>query len=316
MFDKDSKGISYTAGFFILIGFAAAGLILASIISIPIWTNMTGLSIRQMESAMNDPANATALKIIQSINAIIGFFLPAVVTASLLNRRPMNLIGFKKEISWRQVGLVFAIVFIALFVSGFLSFINDKIPISTSWRIKFDKMESDYNDQVQAILGLHNAGEYIVALIVLAFLPALCEETLFRGGLQNFLTRATKAPWLSIIIVSILFSLAHFSYYGFLSRLFLGIMLGLLYEYSGKIWLNILAHFINNALAITALYVNKIRGNSLEEAINDRTSGYWGFIALPVFIVLMMLFKKISLSKEQTVFFSFEEKKENPPHGI
>ena len=115
MFDKDAKGISYTAGFFILIGFAVAGLILASIISIPIWTNMTGLSIRQMEAAMNDPANATALKIIQSINAIVGFFLPAVATASLINKQPLKLIGFKGQLNWRQVGLVFVIVFIAFF---------------------------------------------------------------------------------------------------------------------------------------------------------------------------------------------------------
>src|SRR4029077_16280547 len=119
--------------------------------------------------------------------------------------------------------LVFGIVLVALFVSGFLSYVNEHLPISSTLRAKFDKMESDYNDQVQAILGLNNGGEYLIALIVLAFLPALCEETLFRGGLQNFLTRATKAPWLSIVIVSIIFSLAHFSYYGFLSRFFLGI---------------------------------------------------------------------------------------------
>ncbi|HKB43885.1 MAG TPA: CPBP family intramembrane glutamic endopeptidase, partial [Chitinophagaceae bacterium] len=140
--------------------------------------------------------------------------------------------------------------------------------------------------------------------------------TLFRGGLQNFLTRSTKMPWLSIIIVSIIFSLAHFSFYGFLSRFFLGAVLGLLYQYSGKIWLNILAHFFNNAFAITALYIYKLQGKSLEDAINNKASTFWGILALPIVIVLLMVFKKITASKENRSLFEFEEKQENPLHGI
>jgi membrane protease YdiL (CAAX protease family) len=316
MYDSNSKGISYSAGFFILIGFAITGIIVASVISIPIWTNMTGRSIKEMDTAITDPANSNAVRIIQSITAIIGFLLPAILTAFLLNRKPLKLIGFYGKINWKQVGLVLAIMFVAVIVSGFLSYVNEMIPITESLKLKFEKMEADYNQQVEAIIGLNNAGEYILALIIMAFLPALCEETLFRGGLQNFLTRSTKMPWLSIIIVSILFSLAHFSFYGFLSRFFLGAVLGLLYQYSGKIWLNILAHFFNNAFAITALYIYKLQGKSLEDAINDKASTFWGILALPIVIVLLMVFKKITASKEDRSLFEFEEKPENPLHGI
>jgi uncharacterized protein len=315
MYDSNSKGISYTAGFFILIGFAFAGLLIAFAISIPVWTNMTGKSIKEMETAMTDPAYSNAVRIIQSVTAIIGFLLPAILTAYLLNRRPMKLIGFYGKINWKQVGLVFIIMFVALFVSGFLSYVNEMIPVTESLKLKFDKMEADYNRQVEAIIGLNNAYEYILALIIMAFLPALCEETLFRGGLQNFLTRSTRMPWLSIIIVSILFSLAHFSFYGFLSRFFLGGILGLLYQYSGKIWLNILAHFFNNAFAITALYVYKLQGKPLEEVINDKAATLWGILALPVVIALLVVFKKITASKEEPPPFAFEEKQENPLHG-
>ena len=316
MYDSNSKGISYSAGFFMLIGFAIAGIILASVISIPIWTNMTGRSIKEMEIGLTDPANSNAFRVIQSIEAIIGFLLPAILTAFLLNRKPMKLIGFYGKINWKQVSLVLLIMFVALLVSGFLSYVNEMIPITESLKLKFTKMEADYNKQVEAIIGLNNAGEYILALIIMAFLPALCEETLFRGGLQNFLTRSTRMPWLSIIIVSILFSLAHFSFYGFLSRFFLGAVLGLLYQYSGKIWLNILAHFFNNAFAITALYIYKLQGKSLEDAINDKASTFWGILALPIIIVLLMVFKKITASKDQPSLFEFEETKENPLHGV
>jgi hypothetical protein len=316
MYDSNSKGISYSAGFFILIAFALVALLIANLINIPIWTGITGKSSKEMQTAMTDPANSNVFKVIQSINAIVGFLLPAIFTAFLLNRKPMKLIGFSGRINWKQVSLVFIIMIVALFVSGFLSYINEKIPISHYWRLKFERMENNYNSEVEAMIGLNNTGEYILALIVIAFLPALCEETLFRGGLQNFLTRSTRNPWFSIIVVSILFSLAHFSYYGFLSRVFLSILLGFLYQYSGKIWLNILAHFFNNAIAITALYIYKMQGKPLHESINDNPSYYWGILLLPVLIILLQLFKKIAAPKPGMPAFEFEDKQQNQRHGF
>ena len=137
----------------------------------------------------------------------------------------------------------------------------------------------------------------MMSIALMAFLPALCEETLFRGGLQNFLTRATKSPWLSIIIVSILFSAVHFSFWGFVPRIFLGIVLGALFHYSGKLWLSILAHFINNALAITVLYISTQQGKSLQEAMKQDETSFWGILALPLVIGLFGLFKKVSVRR-------------------
>ena len=94
MYDSNSKGISYTAGFFILIGFVVAGLLLSGLISIPIWTNMTGNSFEKMGEGLDNPANADAYKIIQCITAVVGFFLPVVLAAFLLNKKPMKLLGY------------------------------------------------------------------------------------------------------------------------------------------------------------------------------------------------------------------------------
>lgn len=300
MYDQDSKGISYAAGFFMLIAFAVAGVFIASLISIPVWQAMTGISALKMEEAMSDPANSNAVKVIQCIQAIVGFLLPALFTALMLNRRPMKLLGFKSKIKWIQIGLVCAIMFAGLFASGFFSYVNDHLPIPESWKQQFDKMESDYNSMVQAILSLDSVSNYLVGLIVMAFLPALCEETLFRGGLQNFMTRWTKKPWLSIIVVSILFSALHFSFYGFLSRLFLGILLGVLYEYSGRLWLNIIAHFFNNAFAVTAIYILKQQGKPIDEAIADKSATWMGIFALPVVIALIIVFRKVAPKPKET----------------
>ncbi|HEX4876311.1 MAG TPA: type II CAAX endopeptidase family protein [Chitinophagaceae bacterium] len=300
MYDSHSKGISYTAGFFMLIAFAVAGSILAGIISLPVWTSMTGQSFTTMEKGISDPANSNAVKVIQSIAAIFGFFLPTLLTAKLMSRKPFRLLGFEGKSNVSEAGLVIAIMLTALFVSGGFAWLNEQIPITESLKKTFDKMEGDYNKQAEAILSLNNTADYFIALLVMAFLPALCEETLFRGGLQNFLTRATRSIWLSVIVVSILFSIAHFSYYGFLSRVFLGVVLGLIYYFSGKLWLSILAHFVNNALAITAVYVYKLQGKPMAEAMKEgNDTAFWGFMALPVLILLVVLFKKYVKKPEE-----------------
>ncbi len=298
MYDKDSRGISYTAGFFMLIAFAIAGLILASAIGVQIWQQVTGKSFEEMQKGMNDPANSDVMKIIQSLTAIVGFLIPTLFTAFFLSRRPFKLLGFSPSgIKIKHVILVILLIGASLMVSSGLSYFTNSLPIPDTWKIHFDKMEFEYNEQVSAIISLKNAKDYILALIIMAFLPALCEEALFRGGLQNFLTRGINNAWVSIIIVSILFSLAHFSFYGFLSRFFLGVVLGALYHYSGKLWLSILAHFLNNALALTLLYIATQQGKPLNEAIKQDATSFWGVLALPVVIILFVAFKRASERK-------------------
>jgi membrane protease YdiL (CAAX protease family) len=294
MFDNDSKGISYTAGFFILIAFVIAGIVFTSLLTIPIWTSMTGRPINEMEKALTDPAYGNVSRALQSITAVVAFFIPTVFAAWVLNHRPMKLLGFINGIRPAQVGLVALIMISALAVSSSLSYVNEIIPLPEHLKTLFTRLENTYNEQVTAIIGLNSMAEYILALVIMGFLPALCEETLFRGGLQNFLTRATRMPWLSIIFISIIFSVVHLSWYGFLSRFFLGFLLGYIYHYSGRIWLNIIAHFLNNAIAVTALYIYHLRGKPLKDVITDHGGSYWGLAVLPVVIFLLLVFKRVS----------------------
>lgn len=294
MLDRDSKGISYIGGFFMLIAFAIGGLMMASLLGNFIAEQWTGQKLTVLARSAN-PAYSDLMKVLQSITAILGFFLPTLFTAFLLNRRPFRLLGFHSgSIRPGQVGLVILLIGLSLLVATSLSYLTNNTPIPEIWKVKFDRLEEEYNRQVSAIISLRNAKDYLIALVVMAFLPALCEETLFRGGLQNFLARGTGSGWLAIICVSILFSLAHFSFYGFMSRFFLGLVLGAIFHYSGKLWLSILAHFLNNALAITVLYFSIREGRPLQEAMKQDATSFWGILALPLVIILFASFKRIS----------------------
>jgi len=301
MYDSNSKGISYTAGFFILIALAIAGIVIGTMLSIPIWTSMTGKSIMGMKDELGNPAYSNAFKLMQSVGTLFGFLIPAIITAALLNRKPYNLLGFTKGVRWKQIGLVFAIMFMALFISTSFGYFNQHIPVSPSWKIQFQKLEDEYNSQVQAIMQLKTFGDYMLGLVIMGLLPALCEETLFRGGLQNFLTRSTQKPWLAILIISVLFSAVHFSFYGFLPRMLLGVALGLIYYYTGSLWLSILAHFFNNAIAVSQFYFSN--SASLKQMAQENPSlplVYLGLIAIPFAVALLVLLKKISRPQQES----------------
>lgn len=307
MYDAGSKGVSYNNAIFILIGLWIAGLIAGAIVSVPIWTVMTGKGFLSMSTDMLDPANMNALRIIQVVSTAVTFFLPAYITALIINRKPAKFLGFKGRFDYRQLLMVFAIMFCAAMTASALAELNEMIPISQKAAAFFKKMEDNYSAQVEAMTNIRTFSDYIISLIMIALLPALFEETFFRGGMQNLLTRSIKTPWVAILITSIVFSLIHISYYGFLARVCLGVVLGFIYYYSRSLWLSITAHFFNNAIAVTQMYILIRQGKSIQEAMNDKYPLWWGLIGTVLLVGLFIYFKKIS-SEAKEKYISPEDK--------
>ena len=188
---------------------------------------------------------------------------------------------------------------VSLPLVGALSELNKIIPVSPSLAASFKKLEDTYDAQVKVLAHITGWGEYIVSMIIMAFAPAIFEETLFRGGLQNILQRMTKNPWISIGVTSVIFSLIHFSYYGFLPRVALGVVLGLIYYYSQSIWLSIFAHFFNNAIVVTEIFYYARQGKPVDEAMNESFPVWWGFIAIAALVLLFRFFRKFAANDLQ-----------------
>ncbi|MEK7199284.1 MAG: CPBP family intramembrane glutamic endopeptidase, partial [Bacteroidota bacterium] len=123
---------------------------------------------------------------------------------------------------------------------------------------------------------------------------ALFEEVLFRSGFQQVFIGWTNNKWAGILIASIVFSSFHFSYFGFLPRMALGVILGLIFYYSKNIWLSILLHFLNNAFVITQLYIASGMGKSISKTMDESIPSWWGIIAVVLLLVFFRSFKKES----------------------
>lgn len=255
---------------------------------------IAGPTEQAIKNAMADPANANLMKLIQLVASAVIFLVPAIVFARIINQRPIKHLGLRTKFSWSQAGLVMVIVFTAFYLSGALSKLTNYIPIPDNWETVFKRLEQEYMDQVMIMAQMKNTAEYLYSLVVIAIAPAIFEELLFRGALQQLMVKWTRIPWLGILITSLLFSAVHFSYYGFLARAGLGMVLGYLFYYSKSLWLPMIAHFINNGFAVTMMYYMNKQGKLSEKTLDESYPVYYGIIALAIIIALMIIFRNES----------------------
>jgi len=115
-------------------------------------------------------------------------------------------------------------------------------------------LEEKAAEQTQALTRMDSLADLMITLVVIAMLPAIGEEFVFRGLIQNELHLGSRNIHLSIWVAAIFFSAIHFQFFGFLPRMMLGALFGYLYYWSANLWVPIFAHFVNNAIQILALY--------------------------------------------------------------
>ena len=297
-----TKRFNYWNQLAVLAGFVGVGLIIGGAIAsiLPFFVKMnpgsiSGNTAAQLLDSLLKPENAALLRWITFITAFFMFFLPTVLYALVCHKKPFVHLGFKNNFNVKSAGVVILIMLAALPLVSALQDLTTLLPWSKAALLKFKEAEDAYNQQVAVIARMDNFADYIISVVVIAFLPALFEETLFRGGMQNLFSRWFKKPLLAIVVTSIIFSAIHGSYLGFLSRFALGFLLGWIYYRTGNIWLNIIGHFFNNAFAVTAMYLFTKPGEHPDPSKMDGQVPLWlGLASIVALYGLFTFFNKVS----------------------
>lgn len=104
----------------------------------------------------------------------------------------------------------------------------------------------------------------LLNVLVIGFLPAICEEFFFRGALQNIFKRILKNEYAAIWVVGVIFSVIHIQFYGFFPRLLLGVIFGYAVVWTKNIWTAVLVHFINNTTVVLIAFYYAKQGKGYE----------------------------------------------------
>ena len=244
-------------------------------------------------SAYTDPNTVFALKYFQIVNQIGVFIAPAILFVILTDDHFSGYLGLNKGMKPFSIIFGFIVLVVSLPLINWLVFINNNLHLPDFLSgVERWMRESEASAQrlTDAFLATKTFGGFLVNITMIAGLAAIGEELIFRGILVKLFREWTHNIHLAVIIPALLFSAMHLQFYGFFGRLILGIMLGYLFVWTGSLWVPVVVHFLNNAMAVTISFLTN-RGiiETDLETFGSSTNGYVIFVSFALMILVMAL---------------------------
>ncbi|MDP9229923.1 MAG: CPBP family intramembrane metalloprotease [Bacteroidota bacterium] len=272
----------------LFVGMAFGIFLVISLVGVVILTNITGISLFEITDAGNwDFKNPNMITFVRGMLIIqfLGLFLiPSLLFAYFSDPRPMQYLGLKNPHKAIYFLLGFAVLLLALPLVEWLGTVNREVRFPSGIDKWMENNEKQAADQIQFMLSKNTVKDLIINLIFISGFAAIGEELFFRGVLQRLFIRIFKNPWAGIITTAFIFSAIHFQFYGFIPRFILGILLGVIYWYSGSLLPAILAHFFYDAFFIVLIYFNPAMLNNQDETLFKSS-----MIAVPGILSLVLV---------------------------
>jgi len=232
------------------IGFVIGGLLLSQLLFILMIAAQQGADF-SWENGLESlvwQLTPQQLLVQQMISQIFGLIVPAFLYYKLFQTKNGDSTKQPMDIKNLIEYVAFFILFLPLVACS--AYYNQLIPFP-DWVLDSEQRVADL---LKKMLNLNGPADFLLALIVVAVIPAISEEWIFRGILQKHLHRMFEKPWLALVLASILFSTVHMQFLGFFPRLLLGLVLGFVFLMSNNLWYPIALHFINNGFQVVTLF--------------------------------------------------------------
>ena len=190
---------------------------------------------------------------------ILAFILPAVVTMAIIYRRPFHVMGLDRAPSWLAITIVIVFYVISLPAMNWLVEMNKAMSLP-SWMAGIEQAmrtaEDSAAEVTQEMLNINSVGQLILCVLVVGVMAGLSEEMLFRGAMLRTMQDSRLGKHAVVWITAILFSAFHLQFYGFVPRMLLGVWLGYLFVWTGSLWVPIIAHTLNNSTVVLMSYLS------------------------------------------------------------
>lgn len=288
----------------VLIGFVLLGAGVFSILALGIITLASGGGIDQifnLASGVISSSNINQLKVMQIFVSTGMFILPAIIF-SLLYGSGLGYLKLNKLPNGKSILLVITTLFFSAGLINFLMEINQSVSFPSflkeleQWMIQSEK-------QAEAILEkfmeMNSFSDLAINLLMIGIIPGLGEELLFRGVLQQLLGNWTRNQHIGIWLSAIIFSAIHLQFFGFLPRMFLGVLFGYFFFWSGNLWLPIISHLIFNGSQVLMVYLYKI--NIVETNIEEVETIPWYAVVASIIISSYLLYILYHYFKPRTL---------------
>jgi membrane protease YdiL (CAAX protease family) len=282
-----------------MVGFVFFGPVLGVLIAAPFSNNGLLDFVSQMGNPLLYPEVKTPYMIVQGSATLFGLIaLPSLYWWAVEKRNPFQ--GVK---AFNPLLVPFVLVLMISFI------VVDSVIIEWNSNLTFPSFLKGFEDWARSfetkagevtkfLTTFDSFGDFVIGMIVIAVLPGIGEELVFRGFLQPTLHRATNNIHVAIWFSAILFSAIHMQFFGFVPRMLLGALFGYLYYWSGNLVIPMLAHFINNGLSVIGIYL--YQQGKIPVDIEDTEAAPWALVIIcaAVAVVLLVQFQRYFQSRK------------------
>ena len=253
-------------------------------IGIAVWNEPDVTSA--LSGSIDNQIQLQILKMMQILNQLSMFIIPPLTLYIILRKRIPNYLNLNKAPSLNNiVGIV--LLYISSLPLIQASMIINQQMVLPEFMSGVEEWMRDKEDLAAVLtekfLTVDTFSGFLLNILMMAILPAIGEELLFRGLLMRWFEKSIKNIHIVIIITAFLFSAIHIQFFGFIPRFILGIILGYTYHWSKSLWVPICLHFINNATTVTVYYyVNQYNSNINPEEVG--TVDNYGYLLFSLII--------------------------------
>lgn len=264
-------------------------LIIGMLVALPVF-HLSVFELQEILYDFENVRNIAVLKYFQIVQTLGLFVVPPFIIVFFLYGEVWKSLQLKSLPEWPMAIRVILIMIIGLPVINLLAMWNLQIDLP-QWLNSVEEWmkatEETAKKLTDMFLTTDSIGGFLINLLMIAILPAVGEELLFRGILQRFLIEWLRNKHVGVLIASILFSALHLQFFGFFPRLLFGILFGYLFLWSKNLWLPILAHFVNNGVAVIFYFV--FGADAVEKEINLIGTESSNLIVAMISLVLVTL---------------------------
>lgn len=289
------KGYDHFIRLLILVGLMLAGLLITGGLTLLLLI-VSGMDMNDATSILQSGMTEVPAWVIRGsviIQHISFFIIPALAFGYLVYRSD----------KWRELRLSrFPTLWLVLLGVLFLAALYPLVTLSAllneaiylpSWT---SALEDQAMETMRQILEVESPWVYVVNFFLIAIIPGIGEELIFRGIVQKHLGGWLKNPIVGIWVAALIFSAFHMQFEGFFPRLVLGLGLGYLYHWSKNLWVPIIVHAANNGITLAILYATD---TDLAEIDTQGGSELKWWIILSA--IVFMYYLHLAIKKNRTV---------------
>jgi uncharacterized protein len=293
----DDPPVPWYSLFFLVLIFAA-GLFIGQFLGLFVSFLLTDLKMDELVTLVSPPLSPEKrmpLMLIQGFGTLGGFIAGGVIYLQWIEKYPPA--GLFNSRGLNPYALMVTLVMVVSFMFVNTMFIDWNANVNfpdfmrgfESWAME---KEEELKRVTEFLTDFSSFGQFLIGFIVIAILPSIGEELIFRGILQNKFHVYLKNIHVAVWLAALLFSGFHIQFYGFVPRLLLGGLFGYMYAWSGNLWFPIIGHFINNGFTITMLYLYQT--GSININIEEEEAYPYSVIAIfaLIFVYMMISFRR------------------------